>query len=237
MDFITLLIETLFKPNVFIIFVITFLTFSVLTIFIYIFSSNRQAKESEDYKIRLGQLYERQLDDYHNKNLELSKTVDSLKNQIKEQEKVNLGVDKLKEELDRKEDALRAEILAKEKVWAELKNSEKLLKDIKSQSEAKEKESIALNRLKEDFNKKEEELKVEIANKNKVTAEIKELENQLEKVNGELKSLQEVYSGLKEQYSDLESQTEVLNQELALEKTLHQRLKEEHANCSKPASS
>ena len=219
MDFLTSLSENLFKPNVFQFFLGGLIALAVLVIFTYIVQSKRQAGLSQEDKIRTRQYWERQLKDYQNRNTELSKTADSLKIQLDNQAKELSSIGNIKDGLNRKEEALRNETLAKETISGELKNAEIQLLNIKNKLESAERESAAMDKLKEDLRKKEDDLENEISGK--------------EKLAGELKTSQEVYNGLKEQYADLECQVDALNQSLALEITLHRRLKEEHSQCLK----
>ncbi|OGX23392.1 MAG: hypothetical protein A3J51_03200 [Omnitrophica WOR_2 bacterium RIFCSPHIGHO2_02_FULL_45_21] len=232
MDFVNSIIVTVFQPKIFPYFLSGLAGLSIWAIIIYIVQSSRQAKCAEDEKSRLTKYWQDQLKNYLNVNAEFSKSAESLKTQLGNQAS---QLQSLKLEFNNKDDILRKEILAKEKLWEEFKNAESRLSALKNKLEAGERELTQANKLKEDLNKREDELKKEILAKEKLCLELKNAESRLEKNHAEQKSLQEVHNGLKEQYADLERQVDALNQSLALEKTLSERLKEEESKCAKPA--
>ena len=232
MDFVNSIIVTVFQPKIFPYFLSGLAGLSIWAIIIYIVQSSRQAKCAEDEKSRLTKYWQDQLENYLNVNAEFSKSAESLKTQLGNQAS---QLQSLKLEFNNKDDILRKEILAKEKLWEEFKNAESRLSALKNKLEAGERELTQANKLKEDLNKREDELKKEILAKEKLCLELKNAESRLEKNHAEQKSLQEVHNGLKEQYADLERQVDALNQSLALEKTLSERLKEEESKCAKPA--
>ena len=232
MDFVNSIIVTVFQPKIFPYFLSGLAGLSIWAIIIYIVQSSRQAKCAEDEKSRLTKYWQDQLKNYLNVNAEFSKSAESLKTQLGNQAS---QLQSLKLEFNNKDDILRKEILAKEKLWEEFKNAESRLSALKNKLEAGERELTQANKLKEDLNKRDDELKKEILAKEKLCLELKNAESRLEKNHAEQKSLQEVHNGLKEQYADLERQVDALNQSLALEKTLSERLKEEESKCAKPA--
>lgn len=232
-DFVNPIIVTVFQPKIFPYFLSGLAGLSILAIIVYIIQSVRQAKFAEDEKSGLTKYWQDQLKNYLNANAEFSKSAESLKTQLGNQAG---RLESLELELKNKDDILRKEVLAKEKLWEELKNAEGRLAALKDKLEADEGELTQANKLKEELSKRENELKKEILAGEKLGLELKNAESQLEKNHAEGKSLQEVHNGLKEQYADLERQVDALNQSLALEKTLHERLREEHAACQKPIS-
>lgn len=231
-DFVNPIIVALFQPQIFQYFLGGLAGLSVLAVIIYIIQCARQAKFTEDEKSKLAKYWQDQLKNSLNANAESSKTAESLKTQLGTQAN---QLQSLKLELNNKDDILRKEVLAKEKLWEELKNAESRLAALKNKSEAGERELAQANKLKEDLNKREDEFKKEILAKEELGLKLKNAESRLEKNHAEQKSLQEVHNGLKEQYADLERQVDALNQSLALEKTLSERLKEEHSKCAKSA--
>ena len=199
---------------------------SIFAIIIYILQSARQAKFTEDEKSGLTKYWQEQLKNYRNVNAEFSKSLESLKTQL---DNGTREIESLKSELNNKDDCMRKEVLAKEKLWEELKNAESRLTALRNKLEAGDRELTQSNKLKEDLSKRDDELRKENAAKENLQAELENTESRLVKIQAEQKSLQEVHNGLKEQYADLERQIDALNQSLALEKTLTERLKEEHS--------
>jgi len=226
MDFVNSIIVTVFQPKIFPYFLSGLAGLSIWAIIIYIVQSSRQAKCAEDEKSRLTKYWQDQLKNYLNVNAEFSKSLESLKTQL---DNGTREIESLKSELNNKDDCMRKEVLAKEKLWEELKNAESRLTALRNKLEAGDRELTQSNKLKEDLSKRDDELRKENAAKENLQAELENTESRLVKIQAEQKSLQEVHNGLKEQYADLERQIDALNQSLALEKTLTERLKEEHS--------
>lgn len=240
MDILNQISDTLFNVQVFWPFLGAIGALSLLSIFIYISKSAKYAKVIEREKGEERKAWNNELDSHKTKNAELSGLIDSLKNQLGVQAKEILEIDKLREDLRKKDEALKNEILAKEKASVQLKSMESQLsglqgelKALNSKLEAQAQESSSLDKLKEELKQRDELLRNETLAKDKFWAQLKNSESQLINLQNELNSSKEVYEGLKEQYADLESQVDVLKQQLALEKTLHERLMEEHQACKK----
>ena len=221
-DYLTPIIDTLSRPEIFPYFLGGLAGLSVLVVLIYIIQSRRQARATEEEKSGLTKHWQGQLTDCQNTNAQLSKSAESLKAQLDDQA---AQAQSLKSQLSSKDDLLRKEILAKEEMWSGFKNK----------LQASEKELIQVPKLKEDLSNREDQLKKGSLAKESLEVELKNTEGQLAKIQAEQESLREVHNGLKEQYADLERQVDALNQALALEKTLHERLKEEHNKCSPSA--
>lgn len=217
-DFVNPVIVTVFQPKIFPYFLGGLAGLSILAIIIYIVQSARQAKWAEDEKSRLTKYWQEQLKNYRNADAEFSKATESLKTRLENQAN---QIQSLELELNNKDDILRKEVLAKEKLREELKNSESRLAALKNKLEASEEELTQAAKLKEGVDRREDGLKNEILAKEKLGFELKNTESRLVKIQAEQRSLQEVHNGLKEQYADLERQVDALNQSLALEKTLN----------------
>lgn len=231
--------EILFQPVIFKTFLGSLIGVSILVIFVFIRQAAKQSRQEKEEKERLTQSWQKQLTEYEAKNSGHLTLIDSLKLQLDTQAHQIESLNKIKEEelggkeaaLRQKEEALRNEIAAKEKILLEIRNVQSQLGTLKIQLDAKEKEISLVNKLKQDFAASEETCKKETSEKEKALREAQSTKESAEKLTAELNSTQEMYQGLKEQYEDLERHIDTLNQSLALEKTLHERLKEEHSKC------
>jgi chromosome segregation ATPase len=244
-DLIEKISAMLFTPEVFWHFLAGLAGVAFLVFLIHIIFSKIRKKRLESEKKRTQQYWEGQLKECSGKNKEFSKTIELLKAQIENKEKEIASYLRLKEELGRKEDALRQETLAKERISGQLKDTESALVGLKQRLETSQKEMARVGVLEEELSakkqelsnkgeelsRKEDELKKEISKKEELTLALRNAESKLRSIQEEFKSSQEVYNGLKEQCADLELQMDALNQAFALEKSLHSRLKEEHSRC------
>lgn len=218
----------IFKPEIFHIFLGAISGLSLLAILTYIIQSKKQARLQADEKMRARQHWERQLKEYANKNNELTKAISLQRAQIDSMEQEIASLKGLKEELNKKDEYLRNETLAREKIQAGLKDAGSQIALLKKTLDSREGQLNDAGRIKEELGRMEQELR-------RREEELKSAQGELAGVRDKLKSAQEVYNGLREQYAELELQLDVINQSFALEKTLHSRLKEEHAQCQKPA--
>lgn len=146
-DFVNPLIVTVFQPKIFPYFSGGLAGLSILAIIIYIVQSARQAKFTEDEKSGLTKYWQDQLKNYRNVNTESSKLAESLKTQLDNQAS---QLQSLKLEFNNKDDILRKEVLAKEKLWEELKNAESRLTAFKNKLEAGEKELLRLVKIQDE---------------------------------------------------------------------------------------
>lgn len=144
-DFLNPIIDTFFQPNIFRYFLLGLAGLSVLAIIFYIIQSVRQNKFTEDERLKLTKYWQDQLKNCRNVNAEFSKSVESLKTQLDNQAS---QIHPLKLELNNKDDILRKEVLAKEKLWEELKNAESRLE--KNHAEQKSLQEV-YNGLKEQY--------------------------------------------------------------------------------------
>jgi chromosome segregation ATPase len=219
--------EILLTPEVFRYFLPGLGGLSLLVILAYLFQSKRRVKKQVAKDTGARQYWEAQLKECMNKNSELAKKIVLLESRIENKDKEIASFNILKEELKKKEESLRNETVAREKVWTSLKEAENQLSALRKDLEVKQESINGLEQLRQGLNKKDQEL-------NEREDEIGNLRAELTGAKEQLNSSEEVYSGLKEQYADLELQVDAINQSFALEKTLHNRLKEEHAKCPKP---
>lgn len=144
-DFVNPIIVTLFQPKIFPYFLSGLAGLSVLAIIIYIVQCVRQTKCTEDEKSKLTKYWQDQLKNYRKANAESSKSAESLKAQLDNQAS---QLESLELELKNKDDILRKEVLAKEKLWEELKNAESRLE--KNHAERKSLQEVH-NGLKEQY--------------------------------------------------------------------------------------
>lgn len=219
--------EILLTPEVFRYFLPGLSGLSFLVILAYLFQSKRRIRAQAAKDAGSRQYWEAQLKECMGKNNELSKKIILLESQIENKDKEIVSFNMFKEELKRKDESLRNETVAKEKIWSGLKEAESQISALKKDLAAKQESFNDLERIKQELNKKDQGLKEK-------ENEIGSLRAELTGAQGKLKSAEEVYGGLKEQYADLELQVDAINQSFALEKTLHNRLKEDHAKCPKP---
>lgn len=144
-DFLNPIIDTFFQPNIFRYFLLGLAGLSVLAIIFYIIQSVRQNKFTEDERSKLTKYWQDQLKNCRNVNAEFSKSAESLKAQLGDQAS---RLESLELELKNKDDILRKEVLAKEKLWEELKNAESRLE--KNHAERKSLQEVH-NGLKEQY--------------------------------------------------------------------------------------
>lgn len=144
-DFVNPIIVTVFQPKIFPYFLGGLAGLSILAIIVYIVQCVRQAKFAEDEKSGLTKYWQDQLKNYLNANAEFSKSAESLKAQLGNQAS---RLESLELELKNKDDILRKEVLAKEKLWEELKNAESRLE--KNHAEGKSLQEVH-NGLKEQY--------------------------------------------------------------------------------------
>lgn len=144
-DFVNPIIAALFQPDIFPYFLGGVAGLSILAIIIYIIQCARQSKWTEDEKSKLSKYWQDQLKNYLNVNRESSKSAESLKTQLDTQIS---QLQSLKLEFNNKDDILRKEAIAKEKLREELKNAESRLE--KNHAEQKSLQEVH-NGLKEQY--------------------------------------------------------------------------------------
>lgn len=171
----------LYLPGIFPIFIIGLSILSIAVVFVYIRNYNKQKKTILIREEESRRSWEVKIKQQKEENLALRDALENLKDAAQRQtQESRLVIEELKNNLNKKDEALRAQKSEKDILASDFEAARNNLASVKNELELKIEEFSIVDRLSRDLLAKEDELRENIVNSRQLKASLKIIEDQFE---------------------------------------------------------